>query len=284
MPWSSITSIETIPAVGAAPTWRRGGACGETGDERAVPAPVSRRVSGQRRQVDLREHAIAEVGAARLDSGVDERDRRRSEPASGLAGLEERPELVDADGAGPELGRGVRRVADVLTAAEPVEHDRLVGNDREARALRELRQVAGSNVGGRSVDDREARGRVGEVVERLPRSPGTVVTHHDHGHVAIGRALRDLRQGWGQVAPGARVLVAGAGCKRRAEREQRNGQERPSPCAPAAAVSSSRTAPEPAGTGLAAASAYATHPARLPLPPDRSLLRTIRKPISDPSP
>jgi hypothetical protein len=149
----------------------------------------------------------------------------------------------------------------------------------------ELRQVACADVGSRPVDDRQARRRVGEVVEGVLRPTGAVVAHYDHGHVAIGSAPRDLSQRRREIAPSRRVLVARAGRERRAEREQQEHQNRPLLRAPAAAVTSPRGAPEPTGARLAAAIAYVTVPQPpFPFLPIEACTEPIRKPIPDPSP
>ena len=155
MPWSSITSIETMPAVGAAPACLAAAPAARPATKVPWPRPSPARVTGQRGHVHLRANPAGEVAPVRLDAGVDEGDRRRAGAVAAEA-REIGPEAVDADGRGPELVGGeilsllaVRVLLldlRALPGAQAVEDDRRVGNDHEARGLGERRQVAGPDL------------------------------------------------------------------------------------------------------------------------------------------
>ena len=76
-----MTSIESSGRLGsnAGVAGRR--ARSDSGHERAVAVAVTGRVRRQRREVDLAEHPAAEVGPSRVDTRVDDRDRRRGRRA-----------------------------------------------------------------------------------------------------------------------------------------------------------------------------------------------------------
>ena len=78
----------------------------DVGDERPVATAVARRVRRQRRERDLLDDAVAEVGPRGVDPGVDDRDRGRVR----VVGRRRRPELVDAERVRPHLGVRVRDV------------------------------------------------------------------------------------------------------------------------------------------------------------------------------
>ena len=77
MPLSSMTSSETIFAVGAAPALAGETARGDAGHERAVTATVARRVAGEGAEVDAGGDPTGELGRGCVDARVDDGDRRR---------------------------------------------------------------------------------------------------------------------------------------------------------------------------------------------------------------
>src|SRR5204863_9923753 len=95
----------------------------------------------------VRQHAAGEAGAPRVDTGVDEGDRRRwaGHPRAGgalaVAVGRRRPELVGPD----RLGPGLARAVGTSLLRPGVEGDRVVGRDYQAGVVGELRQVLRAN-------------------------------------------------------------------------------------------------------------------------------------------
>ena len=116
------------------------GSRGQAGHHRPVAEAVAAGVVRERGQVHRGEDAVAEVHAARVDSRVDQRDRRR------VAG---RAEVVEPHRALPELALPALRGAEVPCA---VEDDRVVRRDREARQRREPGQVPRADPAGHPTD------------------------------------------------------------------------------------------------------------------------------------
>src|SRR5439155_2322758 len=113
----------------------------------AVPAAVVRRVIGQGGEIDLLDHATAgEIGTARVDTRVHDRDRRRLK-AGTVGDSELRPELRDARGVRPAL----------LARVETRDLNGLVDTDREdALSACELQDLLARQLGRDTVHRDEA--------------------------------------------------------------------------------------------------------------------------------
>ena len=230
MPWSSITSSETIPAVGAAPACSAALPAARPATKVPWPRPSPREFPGREVMFTC---ARTRPAKSPLPASIPESTNAiegapvAGEPADAVVGGQEGPQRVDADGRGPELVGAeplpaveLRKLVVLLRvpAAERVERNRRVRDDHAGPSRR--RGAAGREPARTLLRRRRCRAAC---CRRRPR-PARAAPARLRGRCARSRGRP--RSGSSEPVPGAPVRgsrPAGSCRPRRSLRAERPG-------------------------------------------------------------